>query len=836
MTERQDALVLSASFLRAVFGGASAVYSLRLSQPCTSVVVVHLLLPSDAAGSVRLSSDRLRFTPDNFRQPQLVRVEALENRSQWGVISHRLFSLDRSYDRALAPCVVVHTEATPLECPLLAFGGLMTKRKAAAMGSTQSTRLDVLAALPEEASNDAAEGGAAQDASWCVSHLASGCHFSVAAVVQPRGTTLLSWGLNTSGELGNGTMMSSPTPEMVATFSMHFQREPLSIAHVSCGKHHVAVVTGQARLFTWGSNKYGQLGLGDFSSRSQPEEVHFALATLSSHRRALRVMHTVQRGGNNVTHVACGAAHTLFVTHQQQILGMGYNQAGQLGLGHRLQQYKGWRSCTPAAVESLRDQSILDLAAGQNHSACVLSNGDVYTWGCGDDGRLGDGKLGEGVATPTLIPLLREASIRARAVRCGARHMAVISDSDLLYIWGANDFGQLGCKDKKPRSRPFLLATPSLFAEGVEDVALGEFHTTCVTSAGRAYTWGLNLRDNSALIGSHLTPQVIDLPEKERVRKVSCGWTHTNIVTHINAEEASASGQGTNFDRKIERERLTQRKAEVARWRAFVAAPIPSTPHEGKIRSPRGDEGHSPPEEIGAETRSPLSKATNPPTLTVECAFDETREVQETTSPLKQLVVACASQGMKDAVRNVTQVLHLARRNLVRCSRSKQGNTRAERQSVQPKGVFYQNSLRPPELPAATAFSPSSMSSARKLWSAAVGVSPNPNWHPVTLCTPFHPTPPAHSSRTATLTKPRLHTDQGGGTLERGEFAAAAADTDSTAGNNNKHSVRTPTGLKRTAAPSPRSRITVVEALMHQPSYSVTQGALTSARYRKQSK
>lgn len=212
--ERQDALVVSASFLRAAFGGASAVYSLRLGQPCTSVVVVHLLLPSDAVGSVRLSSDRLRFTPDNFGQPQLVRVEALENHTQWSVISHRLFSLDRSYDRALAPSVVVHMEATPLECPLLTFGGLTTKRKAAAMGSTHSRRLDISVALPEETGSDAAE----QDASWCVSHLASGCHFSVAAVAQPRGTTLLAWGLNSNGELGNGTMTSSPTPQMVVTF------------------------------------------------------------------------------------------------------------------------------------------------------------------------------------------------------------------------------------------------------------------------------------------------------------------------------------------------------------------------------------------------------------------------------------------------------------------------------------------------------------------------------------------------------------------------------------------------------------------------------------------
>jgi alpha-tubulin suppressor-like RCC1 family protein len=653
---RREALLVSASFLRAAFGGAAAVYSLRLGQPCSSVVVVHLLLPSDALGCVRLSSDRLCFTPANCQQPQLVRVEALENHQQWSVITHRLFSLDRNFDRAETPTVVVQTEATPLECPLLTFGGLATKRQAAARGSSQSARLDILAALPEDV-GDMAETQT-QDVSWCLSHLASGCHFSVAAVVQPRGTTLLSWGLNANGELGNSTMTSSPSPQQVVTFAMQLQREPLSVAHVSCGKHHVAVITGQARLFTWGSNKYGQLGLGDFASRTQPEEVHFALATLSSHRRALRVMHTVQRGGNNVTHVACGAAHTLFVTHQQQLLGMGYNQAGQLGLGHRLQQHKGWRSCTPIALDSLRDQSILDLAAGQNHSACALSNGDVYTWGCGDDGRLGDARIGEGVASPTLVAMLHEASVRARSVRCGARHMAVISDSDLLYVWGANDFGQLGCKDKKPRSRPRLLATPSLVEEGVEDVALGEFHTTCVTSAGKAYAWGLNLRDNSALVGSHNAPELLALPDKERVRKISCGWTHTNIVTYVTADEASVSGQGTTFDRKIERERLLQRKAEVARWRAFVSS---CASHKAQGEKRLDSESSAPP----AKTAE-LKEATHQPAERTHQSEAALLSEQELAAKMKRFVAAFADQAMKEAAGKVYRLLHARSRNTSR--------------------------------------------------------------------------------------------------------------------------------------------------------------------------
>ncbi|KAG7399819.1 hypothetical protein PHYBOEH_007818 [Phytophthora boehmeriae] len=184
--ERRDALMVSALLLRTEFGGTSATYSLWLSQPCTSVVVVHLLLPTDAASSVRLSSDRVCFTPDNFSSPQLVRVDALENHTQWNVITHRLFSLDKNYDRAVAPNVVVQVEAAPVVCPLLTFGGLMTKRRAAAMGSQAVTRVDLQAALPQEttSSSDSADA-TQQDSSWCVSHMACGYHFSVVALRRP---------------------------------------------------------------------------------------------------------------------------------------------------------------------------------------------------------------------------------------------------------------------------------------------------------------------------------------------------------------------------------------------------------------------------------------------------------------------------------------------------------------------------------------------------------------------------------------------------------------------------------------------------------------------------
>jgi hypothetical protein len=618
--DRSDALVVSDTYLTTSFGGAPAFYSLRLGQPCASAVVVHLLLPTthgdtgSGTNCVKLSSDRIFFAPESFSEPQLVRVDCLDDRATTTVIAHKVYSLDKTYDRVHAPNVFVKTVRYAGGGSFLSFGGLMTKRQAAALGGSQiPARFDLFSASTEcengnpssrsassllssdallsNSSSSTLVGGGSGPANilgqsqppWYTSHMASGHHFSLAVVSLAQTDVMLSWGTNANGELGDGATaaLNEPQPIDMTALKRLQPGEYVRVAQIACGKHHAAVITRSAHLFTWGNNKYGQLGHGDFTSRLTPHEVNFTLMTLtvsSSAHRALRVKHAVERGGTNVTHVCCGAYHTLFVTHQQQIHSMGYNQAGQLGIGHRLQQNKSWRSCTPIAIEELHDRSVLDLAAGQNHSACVLSNGDVYVWGCGDDGRLGTGDR-ESVSTPTVLFTLRDANVRARTVRCGARHTAVISDRDLLYVWGANDFGQLGCGDRRTRLKPSLVAFPPFVTHGVADVSLGEFHSACVTASGVAYTWGLDLAAESTDVDQRNTPQAIQMPHNqvERARKVSCGWAHTNLSTfQISGEDdpETLSKQASNFHRKLEREKFQLRRDELIRWRTFVAPAV----------------------------------------------------------------------------------------------------------------------------------------------------------------------------------------------------------------------------------------------------------------------
>ncbi|KAL0021375.1 hypothetical protein WJX77_009849 [Trebouxia sp. C0004] len=96
-----------------------------------------------------------------------------------------------------------------------------------------------------------------------VTGVAAGLGHTVACT---DGGDVYSWGWNADGQLGLGDDQSRGEPELVS----HAQLEDVHINQVSCGARHTLVMDKQGRAYSWGWNKYGQLGLGDMSNRLVP--------------------------------------------------------------------------------------------------------------------------------------------------------------------------------------------------------------------------------------------------------------------------------------------------------------------------------------------------------------------------------------------------------------------------------------------------------------------------------------------------------------------------------------------------------------------------------------
>lgn len=121
---------------------------------------------------------------------------------------------------------------------------------------------------------------------------------------------------------------------------------------------------------------------------------------------------------------------------------MGGNSLGQLGVGAHISQ-----SLHPVLVETLMDKNLELIAVGQYHNA-VVANGQLFMWGWGVYGQLGNGGI-EDVQVPTALPFFYGRKIKQIAL--GHVHSLVLCESNSkdnfledLYVFGSNYFGQLG--------------------------------------------------------------------------------------------------------------------------------------------------------------------------------------------------------------------------------------------------------------------------------------------------------------------------------------------------------------------------------------------------------
>ncbi|OQR86460.1 E3 ubiquitin-protein ligase HERC2-like [Achlya hypogyna] len=534
--------------VQAIYGGSMGFYTLVLTTPCASPVVVHIMVQSDRARAVRITTARICFTPKTYHIPQAVGVYAVDVTRDNIAVVHRVYSQDERFDQAQVPSVQVAVFGNEASY-VWSFGGDAMLLPEAAGGNRKPRLVKGFAeaaraaappppSLPASSSdeeNDATKQTldllqVLEDPDIYFSSLGCGDNFTV--VVSSQSCLAFVYGHAATGALGERTSASTKQPTLLPTSIFASVHEKPAIAALSCGQHHIAVITRAGLLFTWGSGRFGQLGHRSYLDVQHPKHVELDALVLHKDRclrgeDAARVV---------VKSVACGGQHTLVITDLQQVVSFGHNKAGQLGLGHRnCRTESGWRSCIPTVIATLTMHSVHQVAAGLHHSACITTQGELYTWGCGVDGRLGLNSSTTKV-TPTIVHGIKALDIVPKMVRCGGRHTCIVTSSDELYTWGANDFGQLGLGDTRPRTTPTLVTFPVLMR--VLDVSLGQFHSAAVTISGDVFTWGYDVN------GGLGVPDAIDIQTKPVMLQafvglcavqVQCGWSHTTVLTRRRA-------------------------------------------------------------------------------------------------------------------------------------------------------------------------------------------------------------------------------------------------------------------------------------------------------------
>ncbi|CAH1402584.1 unnamed protein product [Nezara viridula] len=309
------------------------------------------------------------------------------------------------------------------------------------------------------------------------------------------------WGLNDKDQLGGLKGSKIKYPVFSETLSA------LKPIYIAGGSKSLFIVTYEGKVFACGESTNGRLGLGHTNNVSMPRQ----LTTLSQYVVKKVAVHS-------------GGKHALALTIDGKVFSWGEGSDGNLGHGNTQSLEK------PRMIETLKSKRIRDIACGSSHSAAITSNGELYSWGLGEYGRLGHGDF-QTQLKPKLVKAL--AGHHIIKVACGSRdaQTLALSSEGLVFSWGDGDFGKLGRGGSEGCDLPQNVER--LNGLGVIHIECGAQFSLALTKSGQVWTWGKG--DYYRLgIGSdqHVRkPTLVEGLKGEKVIDVAVGALHCLAVT-----------------------------------------------------------------------------------------------------------------------------------------------------------------------------------------------------------------------------------------------------------------------------------------------------------------
>uniref|UniRef100_A0A0G4FDY1 HYR domain-containing protein n=1 Tax=Chromera velia CCMP2878 TaxID=1169474 RepID=A0A0G4FDY1_9ALVE len=295
-----------------------------------------------------------------------------------------------------------------------------------------------------------------------------GGEFSLALL---RNGTVLSWGENSYGQLDRGNETDWRRPGTV----QGLQNE--KVVGVACGRLHGAGWTEGGKIFTWGLDWNGRLGLSHTPARGRQMQRRDAPTTSfqtrttfetitpdvcrgrsipegsddGENRRTASLVNAPISEGEAVAGVSLGEAHTLIVTRSGRAFGWGWNCNGQLGNG---QSGEDAEENSPVEIVVGEEERIVAVSAGGSHSLVLTASQNVFAFGRNFEGQVGVERAGRTVATPHLLENLPG---RVVEIAAGENFSFLRLEDGRVLSFGENGEGQLGLGHTDSQREPRLV-------------------------------------------------------------------------------------------------------------------------------------------------------------------------------------------------------------------------------------------------------------------------------------------------------------------------------------------------------------------------------------------
>ena len=264
--------------------------------------------------------------------------------------------------------------------------------------------------------------------------------------------TAACWGANSSGQLGDSTTTDRLTPVSVTGLTGVAALASGSMASGACA----LVAGGEVRC--WGSNLFGSLGDGTSTRRTTPVPI-VGLA-------------------NDTVAVSLGQFHGCAIRSNGSASCWGFNPQGQVGDGSTTSR------SAPVAVTALTDA--VAMAAGVGHTCALKVDGTVRCGGDNAFGQLGDGSTLD--STVLIAASFINGPISGAYLEAGGGHKCAARADGTVACWGLSQFGAVGDGTTNTRGTP--VAVTGL--DGVMAVEAGASHSCALRADGTVRCWGQN--------------------------------------------------------------------------------------------------------------------------------------------------------------------------------------------------------------------------------------------------------------------------------------------------------------------------------------------------------
>ncbi len=347
-----------------------------------------------------------------------------------------------------------------------------------------------------------------------VSAVAAGSSFSVALMDDG---TVYAWGLNSSGQLGNGGLGDASRPVRVVGLE--------GVSQIAAGLRHVLALDTSGQVWAWGHNNRGQIGLGwpgptlETQEYRQPVDVGLssivAVVARGDSSYALDASGTVWAWGNNsyyelgdgtnqsrgepaaiafpegvvIEALFAGVRHARAIDSDGGVwiwgddaFNLGNGSAAHIGLPTK---------ADPASALGLLGSA--EFSASGGHVLAIGPGGELHGWGSNSAGELAMPGTTSSVGVPTPVP---DAPTPVSSVAAGGSFSVAVSEG-AVYTWGTSYFGELGdgtsdgATRRQPASLEGLTNVTAVAAAPLRNPSFGR-HVLALTADGDIYAWGFN--------------------------------------------------------------------------------------------------------------------------------------------------------------------------------------------------------------------------------------------------------------------------------------------------------------------------------------------------------